>query len=135
MNVSGNQRAPKPAVLFNTPRPLDKVIWPTLAGPLQKGRWRRSAYAGILERKIFSGRTHPAGQSCESRFLVEAKQKLVDDFVEAVREVNLLQKQQAQAAMDDDQDFSRFDILLHLAHEKKDAAKYAWIVHVESHRC
>ena len=65
----------------------------------------------------------------------EAKQKLVDDFVEAVREVNILQKQQAQAAMEDDQDFSRFDVLLHLAHEKKDAAKYAWIVHVESHHC
>jgi hypothetical protein len=65
----------------------------------------------------------------------EAKQKLVDDFVEAVREVNVLQKQQAQAAIDDDQDFSRFDVLLHLAHEKKDAAKYAWIVHVESHKC
>jgi hypothetical protein len=65
----------------------------------------------------------------------EAKQKLMCDFLEAVREITLLQKQQAQAAIEDDQDFSRFDVLLHLAQEKKDTAKYAWIAHVESHGC
>jgi hypothetical protein len=64
-----------------------------------------------------------------------AKQELVYDFLEAVREITLLQKQQAQAAIEDDQDFSRFDVLLHFAQEKKDTAKYAWIAHVESHGC
>ena len=63
------------------------------------------------------------------------KQKLIDDFLVAVREIGVLQKQQAQAAIDDDQDFSRFDMLLYLAHEKNDAAKYAWIAHVEAHGC
>lgn len=65
----------------------------------------------------------------------DEKQKLINDFLEAVREITILQKQQAQAVIDDDQDFSRFDLLLYLAQEKKDAAKYAWIAHVESHRC
>lgn len=65
----------------------------------------------------------------------EAKQKLVYDFLEAVREITLLQQQQAKAAIEDDQDFSRFDVLLHFAQEKKDTAKYAWIAHVESHHC
>ena len=65
----------------------------------------------------------------------EAKQRLINDFVEAVREITTLQRQQAQAALEDDQDFSRFDVLLHVAQEKKDTAKYAWITHVESHRC
>lgn len=65
----------------------------------------------------------------------ERKHRLIDDFLDAVREMTFLQNQQAQAAMDDDQDFSRFDLLLHLAQEKKDAAKYAWIAHVEAHGC
>ena len=56
----------------------------------------------------------------------DEKQKLINDFLEAVREITILQKQQAQAVIDDDQDFSRFDLLLYLAQEKKDAAKYAW---------
>jgi hypothetical protein len=63
------------------------------------------------------------------------KQKLIDDFLVAVREISVLQKQQAQAAIDDDQDFSRFDMLLYFAQERKDAAKYAWIAHVEAHGC
>jgi hypothetical protein len=87
----------------------------------------------FLNGKSSEGRTRPDSPARVA--FCEAKQKLIDDFVEAVREVNVLQKQQAQAAIDDDQDFSRFDVLLYLAHEKKDAAKYAWIVHVESHHC
>ena len=63
------------------------------------------------------------------------KQKLINDFLEAVREITILQRQQAQAVIEDDEDFSRFDLLLYLAQEKKDAAKYAWIAHVESHHC
>jgi hypothetical protein len=65
----------------------------------------------------------------------EEKQRLVFDFLDAVHEINALQKQQTKAAIDDDQDFSRFDVLLHFAQEKKDTAKYAWIAHVESHGC
>lgn len=65
----------------------------------------------------------------------EEKQRLVFDFLDAVHGINALQKQQTQAAIEDDQDFSRFDVLLHVAQEKKDTAKYAWIAHVESHGC
>jgi hypothetical protein len=80
------------------------------------------------ERRVAPGRL-PEIAYCDE------KQKLINDFLEAVREITILQKQQAQAVIDDDQDFSRFDLLLYLAQEKKDAAKYAWIAHVESHRC
>ena len=65
----------------------------------------------------------------------EVKQKLVNDFLEAVREITVLQNAQAQAVIDDDPDFSRFDLLLHIAQEKKDLAKYSWIAHVETHGC
>jgi hypothetical protein len=63
------------------------------------------------------------------------KKRLLDQFLESIQELTALQNQQAQAVIEGDTDFSRFDLLLHFAHVKKDAAKYAWIAHVESHHC
>jgi hypothetical protein len=63
------------------------------------------------------------------------KKRLLDDFLRAIQELNALLSQQTQAVMDGDPDFSRFDILLHFAHERKDVAKYTWITHVETHQC
>jgi hypothetical protein len=63
------------------------------------------------------------------------KQELVDAFTGAVREMNIIENQQIQAVIEGDSDFSRFDLLLHYAQEKKDRAKYAWIAHVEFHGC
>ena len=63
------------------------------------------------------------------------KKRLLDEFLKAIQELSALQTQQAQAVIEGDPDFSRFDVLLHFAHEKKDMAKYAWIAHVESHHC
>lgn len=56
-------------------------------------------------------------------------------MLEAVQEINMLQTEQTRALIEGDGDFARFDLLLHLAHEKKDACKYAWISHVENHGC
>jgi hypothetical protein len=67
--------------------------------------------------------------------LCDLKQRLIDAFLEAVREMNIVENQQIQAVIEGDPDFSRFDLLLHFAQEKKDMAKYAWITHVESHGC
>ena len=44
----------------------------------------------------------------------EAKLRLLDDFLEAIRELNGIQSQQTQAVIDGDDDFARFDVLLHL---------------------
>jgi hypothetical protein len=63
------------------------------------------------------------------------KRRLQEEFLSAVRELNLLQTQQMKALLGGDHDFARFDILIHMAQDKKDAAKYAWIAHVENHRC
>jgi hypothetical protein len=65
----------------------------------------------------------------------EEKKRLLDQFLNSIREITVLQTQQARALIEGDPDFSRFDVVLHVAHEKKDAAKYAWIAHVESHHC
>jgi len=63
------------------------------------------------------------------------KHQLENEFITAIREVLALLGQQSRSVIDGDSEFSRFDLLLHLAHEQKDAAKYALIAHIESHRC
>jgi hypothetical protein len=65
----------------------------------------------------------------------EENQRLKDEFLVAIHEMNLLQSEQMKAVIEDDPDFSRFDLLIHMALEKRDKAKYQWIAHVESHRC
>jgi hypothetical protein len=63
------------------------------------------------------------------------KRRLQQEFLRAVHEVNVLQTQQMQAVVEEDPDFARFDVLIHMAQEKKDAAKYSLISHVEAHKC
>lgn len=63
------------------------------------------------------------------------KNRLLGEFLQASREMMALQNQQTQAVIQGDPDFPRFDVLLHLAQERKEVAKYAWIAHVESHGC
>ena len=66
---------------------------------------------------------------CKEKF------QLLSDLVDAIHELNTLQNEQTQAIINEDPDFGRFDILLHLAQEKKETAKYRWINHVETHKC
>jgi hypothetical protein len=65
----------------------------------------------------------------------EEKQRLTNRLFEAIHELTSLHSQQSRAVIDGEHDFPRFDMLLQAAQEKKDNAKYAWIEHVESHRC
>ncbi len=61
----------------------------------------------------------------------EEKHRLLRQFLSAIQELNAIQAQQTRAVIEGDGDFTRFDVLLHLAQERKDQAKYAWIAHVE----
>lgn len=63
------------------------------------------------------------------------KDALRKAFVEAVQEMMLLQHQQVAALLEDDPDFMRFDLLLHIAAEQKQQAKYAFVHHIERHGC
>lgn len=65
----------------------------------------------------------------------QEKKRLLDQFLDAIHELNELQSQQIQAVIDGDSDFGRFDDLLHLAQERKERSKYEWIAHVEAHQC
>jgi hypothetical protein len=82
-----------------------------------------------------------AKEECEGRAnlpetgFCEEKNRLAKDFLAAIHELVEVQTQQTQAVIDGDSDFARFDVLLHMAHERKEQAKYAWIAHVEAHHC
>ena len=60
---------------------------------------------------------------------------LLEGFGAAVRELLELHEQQWSAIVDSDHDCCRFDILIHMANEKKQHAKYAYLRHVEEHGC
>ena len=62
------------------------------------------------------------------------KQRLLEAFTDAVHEIMLLQQQQVSDIVNDE-DFSRFDALLHVANERKYHAKYAYLQHVDEHGC
>lgn len=65
----------------------------------------------------------------------EEYSRLLEDFAVAVRELLKLHEEQLIAIVEGDDDSSRFDLLIHMANEKKQVAKYAYIRHVESHGC
>ena len=60
---------------------------------------------------------------------------LLDAFGEAVHEVLALHEQQFVATVNGDSDSDRFDILIHMANERKQEAKYAYLHHLETHGC
>jgi hypothetical protein len=83
--------------------------------------------------------TDDASQKLESpparRSGCEQHDRLLEDFGGAVRELLELHEQQWLAIVDGDDDSPRFDILIHMANEKKQWAKYAYLRHVETHGC
>jgi hypothetical protein len=69
-----------------------------------------------------------------SIFCAESR-RLLDVFGDAVHELVMLHEQQFLAIVAGDTECSRFDLLIHMANEKKQEAKYAYLHHVETHGC
>ena len=67
-------------------------------------------------------------------FCEEAK-KLLEAFAAAVEELVQLHQQQFLAVVGGDADSDRFDDLIHMANERKNAAKYAYLSHLDAHNC
>ena len=65
----------------------------------------------------------------------EENERLLKEFGDAVRELLTLHEQQFLAIVEADSECTRFDLLIHMANEKKQHAKYAYLRHVESHGC
>ena len=65
----------------------------------------------------------------------EEARRLLDLFANAVRELIQIHEEQFNAIVEGDADSKRFDLLIHMANEKKCAAKYAHLHHLEAHGC
>jgi tRNA splicing endonuclease len=61
--------------------------------------------------------------------------RLTEEFGQAVQELILLHEQQFIAVVEGDHESTRFDLLIHMANEKKREAKYALMRHMEEHGC
>jgi hypothetical protein len=67
--------------------------------------------------------------------LCQEYRRLLDEFGVAVRDILRLHEQQFQAIIQGDTECNRFDLLIHMANERKQKAKYEYIRHVEEHGC
>jgi hypothetical protein len=61
--------------------------------------------------------------------------ELLDAFAETIRELVKLHEEQFQAVISGDPDSTRFDDLIHMSNQRKHEAKYAYVHHLEGHRC
>ena len=65
----------------------------------------------------------------------EEAKHLLNAFGEAVQDLVRLHEEQFQSILGGDLDSTRFDDLIHMANEKKQEAKYAYLKHLEVHGC
>jgi CheY-like chemotaxis protein len=65
----------------------------------------------------------------------EEHDRLLDQFGVAVRGIIELHEQQFLAIVEGDSECHRFDLLIHMANEKKQLAKYGYLRHVDEHGC
>lgn len=71
----------------------------------------------------------PSVKSCEeARGLLHAVAKTIGELIR-------LHEQQLEAVLEGDTHFGRFDILIHMANERKQKAKYDYMRHLEVHGC
>ena len=69
-----------------------------------------------------------------SRIPCSECRRLLEDFAAAVKELLTLHQQQVESIMEGDGDATRFDLLIHMAAERKHEAKYAYLTHYETHK-
>jgi hypothetical protein len=79
--------------------------------------------------------TEPISATPASRSGCHEHNRLLAEFGVSVRELLEIHEQQWSAVVDGDNDCYRFDVLIHMANEKKQHAKYAYLRHVEAHGC
>ncbi|HEY1756767.1 MAG TPA: hypothetical protein VGG72_15435 [Bryobacteraceae bacterium] len=65
----------------------------------------------------------------------EEHDRLLIEFGVAVQALLELHEQQFLAVVEGDSECSRFDVLIHMANERKQLAKYAYLRHVDAHGC
>ena len=74
-------------------------------------------------------------ESMTSVLYCQEAKELLDAFGQTVQLLIKLHEEQFHSVVGGDLDSTRFDDLIHMANEKKYAAKYAYLTHVEDHGC
>ncbi|HEX4229638.1 MAG TPA: response regulator [Bryobacteraceae bacterium] len=90
---------------------------------------KREAISQDGEPAVAKGTSTSGSSECEEH------RGLLDAFGAAVRELLKLHEDQFMAIAEGDGESNRFDLLIHMANEKKQLAKYAYLRHVELHNC
>ena len=70
-----------------------------------------------------------------SRIYCEEARRLLNTLAEAIHVLVQVHEQQFNALIQGDLDSARFDLLAHEANDAKNAAKYAYLGHLEEHGC
>ena len=121
--LSETARSQSPALTLQA---RDKESGPTIAMKVSEASEQAMYSADSSERTNGEQSVQPG---CEEH------NRLLDEFGVSIRELLVLHQQQFRAIIDGDGECSRFDLLIHMANEKKHAAKYAYLGHVEAHGC
>jgi hypothetical protein len=109
--------------------------------PARRPRVGKRSHTGLpIAPEKGGGLSNPAKRAERNKpasgIAVCAEQRsLLDMFGEAVQELLLLHEQQFLAIVAGDLESHRFDLLIHMANERKQQAKYAYLQHVETHGC
>ena len=97
--------------------------------------WDGEKYRCHVDEFVDKTRTNLENRTESHAAICPEQRRLLDAFGVAVQELLLLHEQQFLAIVAGDLDSHRFDLLIHMANEKKQQAKYAYLQHVETHAC
>jgi hypothetical protein len=106
-----------------------------LLGGIASGKLIAVTGAEARSRAMERGLPDKQDATQTRRWGCEEHNRLLDEFGGAVRALLDLHEQQMLAIVEEDGDFTRFDLLIHMANEKKQQAKYAYLRHVDAHGC
>jgi hypothetical protein len=81
------------------------------------------------------GRVSQYDSQHQSTAYCETAERLLAKFGQAVQGVLALHEQQFRAIVEGDSEAGRFDLMIHEAVEDKQNAKYAYLTHLDLHRC
>jgi hypothetical protein len=77
---------------------------------------------------------NPLSRDPSTRTACSECRRLLDNFAAAVKDLLALHRQQVECILESDGDCTRFDLLIHMAGERKQDAKYAYLTHFQEHR-
>ena len=88
--------------------------------------WDGEKYKCHVDEFVDNTRTNLEARTESNVAVCTEQRRLLDAFGEAVQELLLLHEQQFLAIVAGDLDSTRFDLLIHMANEKKEQAKYTY---------